>query len=500
MRTENSVFLALWLQHWPTDRIRKHDPALPAETPLVTAWHDGRRRIVAAADAQALALGLRAGLPLAQAQARVAGLAIVAADPAGDAAALADLAAWCLRYTPLAAPAPPDGVLLDITGCAHLFGGAAALRADLLGRLERAGFSARAAAAATPGAAQALARHDAACFEDLPVAALRLSEAALALLQRLGLARIGDLARLPRGPLTRRLGSEVLLRLDQVFGRVAEPIQPVVPPEAVRARLAFAEPIATAEAIAAAIDRLAPLVCAGLAAAGRGARRLALVCERLDGIAPVLRAGTAAPVRDAAHLARLLRERIPTLDPGLGIEAMTLIVAQADALAATQPAHGLLRDDAAPPDLNLLVDRLSNRLGAAKLYRMGPRPTDIPERSVARLPPLAPADPQRGWGRGWDRPRPARLLPRPQPIEAVALLPDHPPAQFTWRRVRHRVRRADGPERIHGEWWRRDSEFWALRDYFRVEDEAGRRFWLFRRGNGHDPATGDGAWFVHGIE
>jgi protein ImuB len=489
-----SVFLAIWLPSWPTDRIRRRDGAISADTPLVTAWHDGRRRMVAAADAAARARGLRAGLPLAQAQARVTGLAIIDADPAGDAAALADLAAWCLRYTPLAAPASPDGIFLDITGCAHLFGGPAALRDDLLARLGGAGIDARAAVAATPGAAHAQARH-AGALADLPVAALRLSDAALSLLRRLGLERIGDIARLPRGPLTRRLGPEVLLRLDQALGRVAEPIQPVVPEDAVRARLAFAEPIATADAIAAAIDHLAARVCAELEAAGLGARRLELVCERIDGMAPVLRAGTAAPVRDAPHLARLLRERIETLDPGLGIEAITLIVPAADALAYAQPAHGLLRDQDAAPSLGLLVDRLANRLGADRIYRVGPVATDIPERSITRLPPLAPADP----ARGWDRPRPVRLLRRPQPIEAIALLPDHPPAQFTWRRVRHRVRRADGPERIHGEWWRHDAERWALRDYFRVEDEAGRRFWLFRRGNGHDPATGDGAWFVHGV-
>lgn len=492
---------------------------LAPSVPLVAAWHDGGRRVVHDADAAARARGIRPGQMLAQAQARVAGLAIEPADPAGDAAALDALAAWCLRYTPLAAAAGPDGLLLDITGCAHLFGGEAALLADLRRRLRGAGIAARAAVAATAGAAHALARfgregdgqdHRDEAIGGLPVAGLRLDAAAAALLARFGLTTIAEVARLPRGPLTRRLGPGVLRRLDQALGRLDEPIMPMVPAEAVRARLDFAEPVATAEAIGAAIDHLAGRVAAALEAAGLGARRLLLVCERVDGETPLLRAGTAAPARAAPHLARLLRERIDTLDPGLGIEAMTLVVPAADALGHVQPAGGLAGRvtaargsawgaDAAdgavdPAALALLVDRLVNRLGEGRVYRMAPVATDIPERSVRRLPPLAP--PQGG---RWDRPRPTRLLRRPLPVEAVALLPDEPPAFFVWRRVRHRIRRADGPERIHGQWWVRDAEIWAVRDYFRVEDESGRRFWLYRRGDGADPATGDGGWFLHGL-
>jgi protein ImuB len=207
--------------------------------------------------------------------------------------------------------------------------------------------------------------------------------------------------------------------------------------------------------------------------------------------------GTARPVRDPVHLARLLAERIETIDPGLGVEAMTLWVPLAEAAPAGQG------DVLAPGggDLGPLIDRLVARFGAAQVYRAAPVESDVPERSVARLAGLSPAPLDASLGRSWPqaRPRPLRLLTPPQPVQAIALLPDQPPVAFIWRRVRHRVRRADGPERIFGEWWRRDGEMRAVRDYWAVEDEAGERFWLYRSGDGVEPETGNLAWFLHGI-
>jgi protein ImuB len=187
------------------------------------------------------------------------------------------------------------------------------------------------------------------------------------------------------------------------------------------------------------------------------------------------------------------------VDPGPGVEAMRLTLPLVEPFAQTQTAMsqaGTLLEDEAPPDLSVLLDRLVNRLGAERVYRVAPVESDVPERSVRRIPPLAPPT-RRTWQA--DLPRPARLLSPPQPVRALAPLPDHPPVAFTWRRKRFRVRRADGPERIHGEWWRRDAETLAMRDYFQVEDEDGRRFWLFRRGDGVDAETGDLSWFLHGI-
>ena len=496
--------------------------------PLVTVAQDGGRQVLAAVDAVARNLGLRPGLALAEARARIPGLLVAPADPAAEAAGLARLAAWCLRYAPLAAPDPADGIWIDITGAAHLAGGEAALLADLRRRLGAAGFSSRAAVADTPGAAWALARYgtaeeavlapggQAAALAPLPVAALRLPPDAAALLGRLGVGRIGALMALPRAPLARRFGPEVLRRLDQALGRMAEPIAPVVPPAAPAARLEFAEPLLTAPALAAAIGRLAERVAARLEAAGAGARRLDLLCARVDGSVAALRAGTALPVRAPAHLARLLAERLETLDPGLGVEAMRLVVTLSEPLRAAQPGPAL--DPSAPlaaplatplaggadPALALLVDRLANRLGAGRVWRAAAVESAVPERMVRRIAPLSMPGAARA-GRGWSPlglaglPRPARLLSPSQPIEALALLPDAPPAAFTWRRKRFRVCRADGPERIRGEWWRREAEVAAVRDYWRVEDEAGRRFWLYRRGDGVDAASGDLRWFLHGV-
>ncbi len=465
--------------------------------------------VIATADAAALGLGIRPGMPLAHARAMLPGLLVAEADPDGDATTLARLAAWCLRTTPLTAADPPDGVWLDVTGCAHLHGGEAGLLADLLDRVGRGGVAARAAIADTRGAAHAMARYGSGpaiivppggnptALDPLPVAALRLPQQTVSGLRRLGFERIGQLAGMPRGPLVRRFGRQIALRLDQAFGHVDEPLQPVVPDEAVTHRLSFTEPLLTADAFRAAIDELLVPVCQKLEATGQGARRLDLLFARVDGSVQAIRIGTAAPSRHAAHLGRLLKERIETVDPGLGVEAMQLIVPLAETLAFRQ-APGSLADDApAEADIAALVDRIENRLGQGRVWRAVPVESDVPERSVACAASLSRVAPAASWPPAL--PRPVRLFDPPQPVEAMALLPDQPPVAFTWRRRRHRVRRADGPERIHGEWWRRTAEEAAVRDYFVVEDEDGRRFWLFRRGDGADPATGDLRWFLHGL-
>jgi protein ImuB len=264
---------------------------------------------------------------------------------------------------------------------------------------------------------------------------------------------------------------------------------------AITSRLGFVEPLLTADAFTAVINRLTAQACAELEQAGKGARQVDLWFERVDGSVQTIRVGTARPSRDAAHLARLLTERVETIDPGLGIEAMQLVVSLADRLSGEQAAATLADCDTLP-DISALVDRLANRLGAARVWRAAPVESDIPERSVRRVPPMDACFRRHD---GWELPRPVRLFSPPQPVEAIALLPDHPPAAFTWRRRQFRVRRADGPERILGEWWRHAAETAAIRDYWRVEDESGRRFWLYRSGDGADPATGDLRWFLHGI-
>ena len=491
------------------DRLRRKtgDAAPPADAPLIIASRDRNRRVVTAADAAAQALGLHVGMPVTKAQALVPGLTVAPADPPADADSLERLALWILqRIAPIVAVDGPDGIVIDSTGADHLHGGEAAMLDALVGRLTFSGITARAAVADTWGAAHALARYAAnpsliaasgtteAILSPLPLEALRLSHSISTGLRDLGFTCIGDLTRQPRAPLTRRFGPELCRRLDQALGEAVEPITPIRPDDMIEARRSFAEPIAAAETIARYIGKLVDMLCALLEQRGLGARRLDLLCHRIDNRIETVRIGLARPVREPARLTRLLCDRIETIDPGLGIEIMTLAATIAEPLVVKQAASSLI--DASEPDLSGLIDTLANRVGARAVYRFAPVASDVPERSVCRIPALA-EDTGAGWPDHW--PRPSRLLPRPEPIETMALLPDHPPNWISWRGIRRRVRRADGPERIFGEWWKRDAELAAVRDYFRIEDEAGERFWIFRAGDGEDAATGSHRWFMHGV-
>jgi protein ImuB len=262
----------------------------------------------------------------------------------------------------------------------------------------------------------------------------------------------------------------------------------------VEVRRAFAEPIGAAETIARYIGKLVVPLCELLEERGLGVRRLDLVCHRVDNRAQAVRVGMATPVRDANRLTRLLCDKIETISPGFGIEVMTLAATVAEPIERKQTVSALIEETA--PDVSDLIDTLMNRVGERAIYRLAPVASDVPERSVCRVPAMA-ADTGASWPGHW--PRPSRLLPQPEPVETVALLPDHPPVSFTWRGVRRRVKRADGPERVFGEWWKRDAELASVRDYFRVEDDAGERYWLYRAGDGEDAATGSHRWFMHGV-
>lgn len=475
--------------------------------PLVLVGRDRNRRIVTAADSAAQALGLRVGMPVTKAQALVPGLVIEPADPVADAESLERLALWVLqRFSPIVAVDLPDGIVIESTGADHLHGGEAAMLDALIGRLTLSGVAARAAIADTWGAAHALARYRAdpilisepgkveAVLAPLPLEALRLAPSIPAGLRDLGFGSIDDLIGQPRAPLTRRFGPELGRRLDQALGLAAEAITPIRPEDMIEVRRSFAEPIGAAETIARYIGKLVATLCEMLEQRGLGARRLDLLCHRVDNRIETVRIGLARPVRDPKRLTRLLCDKIETIDPGLGIEIMSLAAPITEPLEARQAETSLI--DAPEPDLSGLIDTLANRVGARAIYRFAPVASDVPERSVRRIPALA-EETGAGWPDHW--PRPSRLLMRPELIETMALLPDHPPNWFSWRGVRRRVRRADGPERVFGEWWKRDAELVAVRDYFRIEDDAGERFWVFRAGDGEDAATGSHRWFMHGI-
>ncbi|TWA86466.1 protein ImuB [Azospirillum brasilense] len=521
--------LSLWLPRLPTDAHSRRHPERRGH-PLAAILAERGRLGVAAVNRGAEEAGVWPGMSLADARAIEPALAVFDADPESDARLLERIAGWCTRYTPWTAPDGPDGVALDITGCAHLFGGEAAMAADLTARLTAAGFESRLAMADTPAAAWALARFAApsltlprcagegiqpspgqrgrggpakregggnradTLLSPLPVAALRLPAATVEGLAAVGLRRIGDLRALPRATLAARFGPELLRRLDQAYGRLDEPLSPRLPVPPHCARLALPEPITTAEAIAEALRRLLTALCAGLEKTGEGARRLLLelhrVDRRLEEAPQTLAIGTGHPVRRPDALMRLFAQKLDRVEPGPGLELMVLSATEAGPLAAAQAALDGGADG--QPELAELMDRLGNRLGERAVLRLVPRQSWLPERSVAPASAFAAASGGALWPA--DRPRPVRLLAPPEPIEAMALLPDDPPSMFRWRGARHRVRRADGPERIAAEWWRRDGE---PRDYYRIEDEAGRRFWVFRQGL-YRPGVA-ALWFLHGF-
>jgi protein ImuB len=392
------------------------------------------------------------------------------------------------------------------------------------------------ALAETPGAAWALARFAdpsparpwtvapagalRAALAPLPPGALRLPPAAAELLERLGLRRVGDLFDLPPAVLAPRFGPEVARRLAQALGAEAEPISPRRPVPAQLARRVFAEPIVAADDIALALEQLLGALCRKLEAAGLGARRLELTSYRVDGSWRCLGLGTSRPSRDPAHLKRLFAAQLERIDPGFGIEVMTLAATATQGLSALQlvlagtevadaevgdaEMGGAQEGGEAVGDSNLaaLIDRLGSRLGLGNVRRLSPRESYLPERAVAPVPALqettaawralGPKSAPKSAPGPTGPPRPLRLLPRPEPIEAIALLPDHPPVRFRWRRLSHEVARAEGPERIEPEWWQAAPALAEepARDYFRVEVADGRRYWLYRA---------DGRWFLHGI-
>lgn len=476
------------------------------DRPMVLIERVGQRDLIRSACPVALSLGLTPGMVAAHARALVADLDVRDADPAGDQAWLDRLALHgVMHWTPTVSVSGGDGLWLDLTGTTHLFGGEERFCRRLLRFLQRLGFTARIAIAGTPGAAHALARFggrdillldsgtEATALAELPVAALRLEVAALTAAARFGLERVADLIRLPRGPMAKRLGLDAVTRLDQALGHVAEPITPVVPFEAPEMSRRLLEPISTPESITQVISDLVDDLIGVLQQRGLGVRTALLAANRVDGEAQRIGIGASRATRDAKHLKRMFGLKLDRIEPGLGIEAMHLTVPHSEPLGAST-AGSLVRSDEAVTDLAPAIDQLVGRAGEAGVFRVAPNESDVPERAIRRVGAL---DEPGCWPR-WKRP--VRMLRRPEHLtHVVALLPDHPPRRFTWRGQAYRVTAGDGPERIHGEWWRTDTELWAVRDYFRVEVESGERFWLFRRGDGVEPETGDLSWYIHGM-
>lgn len=471
---------------------------------------------ITAVNAAARAESIVPGLGLADARARCPRLRAAAAESERDARALTGLARWCGRYSPSLNVQGNDGLWLDVTGVAHLFGGEAGLLDDMAVRFAGLGLTARLGLADTLGCAWALARF---CGEQrataapggsgqalatLPVEGLRLAPDTVTLLKRLGLRHIGQLTAPPRASLKRRFAAKqaaeaVLTRLDQALHPGAEPGAPLTPPPYYAARLPFPEPLISAEPFETALADLADDLCTRLARDLQGARQVTFTAYRSDGTCAWMKVGLSTACRTPAHLVRLLAEKVTGIDAGFGIDLMILAANAVERLAPEQIAFADRRE---PAPIGPLIDRLSNRLGPARVMRANPRESHIPERAERYLtamdePAPWPADPAH------KPPRPPFLLERPEPIAVVAEIPEGPPARFTWRGVTRRIVRAQGPERIAPEWWREIAPAptpGRPRDYYRIEDDRGARYWVFREGLYQAHAeNGPPDWYLHGL-
>lgn len=456
--------------------------------------------------------GAKAGQKLTDARAICPALIVESSDPAGDADWLIRLGCWAQCWSPWTAVDGADGLLLDSTGASHLFDGETAMLADMQSRFGDLGLTSRIAIAPTIGGAWALAHYgdrnriiadsdtlDAA-LAPLPVESLRIDSDDALLLRRLGLKTVGALAAIPVSSLARRFrktgngGVNPLRRLEQALGRVEEIVAPLAPQTRYRAAIRVADPVLHVPIVEPILSDLADRLCRQLENGQRGLRRVRFEAFRVDGHIAALTAETAAPVRKPDHICRLFAERLETLDAGCGFDAFALTAIGHEAMPAHQ--NGLEENKPEGLSLSHLIDRLSVRIGAQNVCRPIAVASHVPERSVAWRPgldedPSVPAEPPQ-------RERPIRLFDRPEPIAVIYATPEGPPKRFRWRRKLHDVVKVEGPERIAPEWWRERSTV-RLRDYYKIEDEDGRRFWIYRNGVIDDGRGGPPEWFLHGL-
>ena len=516
-------YACVFLPYWPVERLlREKRRKAPENTEaqdrplaLIASQAGGFR--LTAVNAQAAHLGLTPGELLADARARVPTLETNDAYPDKDRQALIKLARWCGRFSPHIAPWPKEergsalhGLTLDITGCAHLFGDEKGLADNILGALDALGIEARLSLADTIGAAHALVCYgktkrlivppgkETDAIKNLSVAALRLSSENAVGLSRVGLKRIYDLYGLPRANLTKRFGPEIIWRLEQALGKAAEPLSPLLPHAPYRANVVLAEPICSEDHVLTLIKKLCSDIAPILERDGKGVRALLLTLFRVDGEVAELKLGIAEATNDPNHIAKLFSLKLDRLaqdyDAGFGYEAARLDVLKAEKIMHEQSDIGS-DERARETNLHHFIDRLGSKLGVENILRLHPQESHIPERAVVTRPAAYHRDAQ--WEETPPLPRPLMMLACAEPADVMALLPEGPPRQFRWRKVLYTVTDAEGPERIRPEWWREKSAAARERDYYIVEDEEGRRFWLYREGLYDAPAPP--RWFVHGI-
>lgn len=491
-------YMAIWFRHLLTDGLARRRPELK-DVPFVLAAQVRNKIIITAASSLAEREGAFTAMAVADARAAFGELVVIDEVPGQAAKLLRLLGLGCIRYTPIISIDLPDGLLLDISGCAHLWGGERGYLKEIVLKLRAAGFDARAAIADTPGTAWAVSRFaqqrpiiptggQRPAIAALPPAALRLESEVIEKLQKLGFRTIGPLLQMPPQMLRRRFGTGLLLRIDQALGRVEEYWEPIVPPVPYSERLPCLEPVRTATAIGIAIQKLLEMLCLRLQAEGKGIRKAILKCHRIDGRKVQASITTTKASHSVAHLIKLFDLQISKIEPALGIELFLMEATRVDDMETVQEQLWAEPKGLADTALAELLDRIAGKVGPETIKRYLPSENHWPERSFKIAASLT-EEPQAEWP---ELQRPISLLSPPEPIEVMALVPDHPPKLFVHKGKRHTVAKADGPERIEREWWQDKGEH---RDYYRLEDTTGCRYWVFRSG-AYDST--DAQWYLHG--
>ena len=494
-------YLSIWIPQLVPDKVIKIRPELK-QIPFVIAAAQGGRTVVQAANKTAVDQGILPGMVVADARAIQPDLKIFQDKPGRAGNLLHELAEWCLRFTPVAAADLPHGLMLEITGCAHLWGGEEIYAQTIIAKINNLGYTVSIAIADTIGAAWALARygkgnliiHPGAQHEallSLPPAALRLDTAILDRMQKLGFYQLRGFINMPRSVLRRRFGQELLLRIDQALGQAFEVLEPIQPVSIFQERLPCLDPIRTATGISIALNKLLEQLCQHLLEEGKGLRSAVFEGYRIDGVVEKIEIGTNRAVRNITHLFKLFEQKIATITPALGIELFILKAPAVEDLSVQQESLWQALGGEEGSGLALLLDRIAGRVGKDAIQRYLPAAHYWPERSFRPAVSLyEKADIQ--WRT--DRPRPVCLLAVPEKIEVTVPIPDYPPLLFIYKGQTHKIKKADGPERIEREWW---LEQGLVRDYYCVEDEAGARYWLFRSGHYQDDHKPE--WFIHGF-
>jgi protein ImuB len=494
-------FVAIWFRHLKTDWMVQHYPELK-NIPFVLALEDHGRMRIAEVSAVAKAKGIERGMVIADARVILPSLQVFDDTPGLSDKLLKKLCLWFIRYTPITAVDAPDGLILDVSGCAHLWGSEESYLKDIINKLKTFGYHIRAAMADTIGTAWAVSRfgkmkaiikrnQQAEALMPLPPSALRLELDVLERLQKLGLHQINSFIGIQRSSLRRRFGEQLLLRLDQALGHEEEFIEPVIPIAPYSERLPCLEPIQTSTGVEIALQKLLDVMCKRLQKESKGIRVASFKCYRFDGKIEKISISTNQPSNNVYHIFKLFELKICTIEPALGIELFTLEALKVEDISPLQETLWTGNSSLESKELSELVDRIESKFGNNIIHRYLPDEHHLPERSI-KLANSLKEKPSISWRD--DKPRPIQLLDVPQPIVVTAPIPDYPPMNFRYKGKLYIIKKADGPERMEPEWWLKEEQH---RDYYIAEDQEGKRYWLFRAG--HYDAGKNPSWFIHGF-